>query len=77
MAYQISKEIGAMATVCRGSVDAVILTGGLARPPLTEWITENVGWIGRVVEKPGEREMEALALAAARHLFGVEELQDY
>lgn len=77
MAYQISKEIGAMATVCNGHVDAVILTGGLAHPPLTNWITERVDWIAPVMEKPGEREMEALALAAARYLFGVEELQDY
>jgi len=30
MAYQIAKEIGAMATVLKGKVDAVVLTGGLA-----------------------------------------------
>ncbi len=29
-AYQIAKEIGAMATVLAGRLDAIILTGGLA-----------------------------------------------
>jgi len=29
MAYQISKEIGALATVLEGKVDAIVLTGGL------------------------------------------------
>jgi butyrate kinase len=33
MAYQISKEIGAMAAVLEGRVDAILLTGGLPRPP--------------------------------------------
>ena len=29
-AYQVSKQIGAMAAVLHGKVDAIILTGGLA-----------------------------------------------
>ena len=31
MIYQIAKEIGAMSTVLKGQVDAIILTGGLVR----------------------------------------------
>jgi len=30
MCYQIAKEIGAMATVLKGKIDAIILTGGMA-----------------------------------------------
>ena len=77
MAYQISKEIGAMTTVLKGSVDAIILTGGLPHPPLSKWITERVGWIAPVRIHAGEREMLALARAAARYLFGEDELLNY
>ena len=34
MSYQVAKEIGAMAAVLFGAVDAVLLTGGLARSSL-------------------------------------------
>lgn len=77
MGYQISKEIGAMATVLSGRVDAVILTGGLPHPPLSDWIIDAVGWIAPVRIHAGEREMLALARAAARYIFGEEDLLDY
>lgn len=34
MAYQIAKEIGAMATVLKGDIEAIILTGGMAHNKL-------------------------------------------
>ena len=77
MAYQISKEIGSMATVLEGRVDAILLTGGLPHPPLSDWIIERTGWIAPVRIYAGEREMEALAQAAARFLFGEEDLKSY
>ena len=77
MAYQIAKEIGAMATVLAGRVDAIILTGGLARPPLSDWITERCGWMAPVEIIPGERELLALAQAAARHVCEGEQLKVY
>lgn len=77
MAYQISKEIGAMATVLAGRVDAIILTGGLPHPPLSDWIEKAVDWIAPVRIHAGEREMLALARAGARYLHGEEELRDY
>ncbi|MCK5825027.1 MAG: butyrate kinase [Ichthyobacteriaceae bacterium] len=62
MAYQISKEIGAMATVLNGNVDAIILTGGLANSKmLNNLITERVRYIADVEVFPGEDEMKALA----------------
>ena len=63
MAYQISKEIGAMAAVLGGEVHAIILTGGIAHnPDLTGYIKEHVGFIAPVFIYPGEDEMRALAL---------------
>lgn len=77
MAYQISKEIGAMAAVLKGRVDAIILTGGLPRPPLSDWIEEHCSWIAGIRIYPGEMELLALARAAARHVFDGEALLDY
>jgi butyrate kinase len=62
MAYQIAKEIGAMATVLRGKLDAVIITGGMATSELlVGWIREYVEYLGRVLVFPGEDEMRTLA----------------
>ena len=77
MAYQISKEIGAMAAVLKGEVDTIILTGGMAHPPLTEWIEEATRWIAPITVYPGENEMSALAEAGLRYLSGREDLKDY
>lgn len=61
MAYQIAKEIGAMATVLKGKVDAVVLTGGVAYSEyITSKIAESVNFIAEVIIKPGEDEMIAL-----------------
>jgi butyrate kinase len=78
MAYQIAKEIGAMATVLKGKVDAVVLTGGLAHSEmLLGWLRERVSWIGPVLIYPGEDEMLALAQGALRVLRGEEGAKVY
>jgi butyrate kinase len=78
MAYQIAKEIGAMATVLRGKVDAIVLTGGAAHSRmLTQWIEERIRFIAPVKIFAGEDEMIALALGALRVLDGKEEAQVY
>ncbi|MBN1658581.1 MAG: butyrate kinase [Anaerolineae bacterium] len=78
MAYQIAKEIGAMATVLAGDVDAVVITGGVAHSEmLIEWIRERVGWIARLLVYPGEDEMLALAQGALRVLDGLEQAKEY
>jgi butyrate kinase len=62
MAYQISKEIGAMATVLGGKVDAILVTGGIAHnPDLTAEVKRRVDFIAPVLIFPGEDEMRALA----------------
>ena len=78
MAYQISKEIGAMATVHSGSLDAVVLTGGLAASVrLTDWISNRVRFLGPVLVYPGEHELLALAQGASRVLRGEEQVKEY
>jgi butyrate kinase len=78
MAYQIAKEIGAMATVLNGEVDAVVLTGGLAHSEmLLGWLRERVSWIAPVLIYPGEDEMLALAQGALRVLQGEEKAKVY
>ena len=78
MGYQIAKEIGAMATVLKGEVDAVLITGGLAKSDiLVDWIKERVSFLAPVHIYAGENEMESLALGALRVLRGEEEAKTY
>jgi butyrate kinase len=77
MAYQISKEIGAMATTLLGNVSAILITGGLARNPLLKWIRTSTEWIAPIHVYPGSHEQEALAKAGARFLAGKETLKTY
>lgn len=78
MAYQIAKEIGAMSTVLKGNIDAIVLTGGLANSKmLVDWIVERVSFIAQVLVFPGEDEMRALAMGAIRALRGEEKIKEY
>lgn len=78
MAYQISKEIGAAATVLKGHVDAIILTGGIAySKQMVASIIERVGFIAEVTVYPGEEELLALAEATLRVLNGEEAVKKY
>ncbi len=73
MAYQIAKEIGAMAVVLEGDVDSVIITGGIAYDKkFVGWIRDMTSFIAGIKVYPGEMEMEALALGALRVLQGRE-----
>jgi len=74
MACQIAKEIGAMAAVLHGSVDALLLTGGMAfSERLVASLMEYVGWIAPIVQYPGEDELRALVEGSLRVLRGEEE----
>jgi butyrate kinase len=76
--YQVAKYIGAFATVLCGRVDAVALTGGLARSSrITDALTERVGFIAPVKVYPGEFEMEALAHSVLRVVRGEEAVKRY
>ena len=78
MAYQIAKEIGAMATVLLGRVDALLITGGMAHSArLVAAVQAAVGWITPVAVYPGEDELQALAEGVLRVLSGEELAQEY
>ncbi len=69
MCYQIAKEIGALSTVLKGEIDAIVLTGGLAfNNSIIDLVKERISFIAKVLVFPGEDEMEALALGALRVL---------
>ncbi len=71
MTYQICKQIGEMAAVLCGKVDAILLTGGLMRfTDIIDGIREHCGWIAPVAVYPGEMEQEALALSVLKALRG-------
>jgi butyrate kinase len=71
MAYQIGKEIGAMAAVLEGKVDAVIFTGGMAHNTLLiAYIRNMISFLAPVVIYPGEDEMKALAMNVLMVLTG-------
>lgn len=73
MAYQIAKGIGELATVLKGNVDYIILTGGIAHSKmLTSWIIERVNFIGECHVMAGEKELESLAYGALRVMLGKE-----
>ena len=78
MAYQIAKEIGAMATVLQGRVDALLITGGMAHSSrLVAAVQAAVAWIAPVVVYPGEHELQALAEGVLRVLCGEEPAREY
>lgn len=78
MAYQIGKEIGTYATVLKGKVDNIILTGGLAYSNyLVDKIKEMISFIAEVVVYPGEDEMDALNKGALRVIKGQEKAKIY
>ncbi|MCK4257235.1 butyrate kinase, partial [candidate division WOR-3 bacterium] len=78
MAYQISKEIGACASVLCGDVQAVVLSGGLAYDEFfIELIRKRVNFIAKIMVFPGGDEMIALAMGALRVLRGEEKAKEY
>ncbi len=78
MGYQIAKEIGSMATVLEGKIDAVVVTGGIAHSDyLMNLIKEHVEFLGKFFVHPGEDEMKALNEGAVRVLNGEEVAKIY
>jgi butyrate kinase len=78
MAYQIAKEIGAMATVLLGRVDALLITGGMAHSGrLVAAVQAAAGWITPARVYPGEDELQALADGVLRVLCGEEPALEY
>ena len=65
MAYQVSKSIGEMATVLKGNIDGILITGGIAYDrKLMAQIRERVEFIAPVSIYPGQDELKSLAMNA-------------
>ena len=78
MIYQICKSIGAMATVLKGCVDAILLTGGLVRfSDIIEGVKESCSWIAPVYVYPGEVEQEELCYEVLRVIRGEAKARKY
>jgi butyrate kinase len=83
MAYQVAKEIAAMAAVLKGKVNAIVIAGNGARDngalgkTFVNWIKERVNFIAPVTVYAGTDEMKALALGVIRVLKGGEEALEY
>lgn len=78
LGYNIVKYIGSMATVLRGKVDAILLTGRYTRfDSLMEYIKEYTDWIAPVYIYENEVEQEAMAAGALRVLRRQEEPATY
>lgn len=78
MAYQVAKEIGAMATVLHGDVHAILLTGGIAYgKPFVDLLSKRIQHIGRIFVYPGEDEMKALAMNGLMVLNEETEVREY
>jgi len=65
LAYQVSKMIGEMATVLKGKIDGILLTGQIAYNwDLMKQIRERVDFIAPVFVYAGQDELKALAMNA-------------
>jgi butyrate kinase len=70
--HQIAREAGGLLATLRGHVDAIVITGGVARSErFVHELEARLDWIGApFVVIPGEDEMLALAQGALRALRG-------
>lgn len=67
IAYQLAKDIGAMAAVLHYDVDAIAYTGGMAYSErFCDEISSYVSKIAPIMRYPGEEEMAALAAGVDR-----------
>ena len=78
MCYQVAKDIGAMATVLHGKVDAIALTGGIANgKEMMQMIKEKISFIANVYIYKGEEEMLALTKGCLRALNNSDSVKEY
>ncbi len=78
MAYQVAKEVGGAATILKGNVDAILLTGSMAYSDIfTGWLIDRISFLAPVLKFPGENEMLSLAENGIRFLNKIEEVKEY
>jgi butyrate kinase len=78
MACRIAQEIARHGATLEGTVDLIVITGGMAQEPrLVDLVTRRVRFLAPVEVVPGEREMLSLARAAASALAGQTVVRSY
>ena len=78
MIYHVAKNICGLGAVFCGKVDAILLTGGIARSEyVISRLRKRIDFLAPVYCFPGEDEMEALALNALAVLRGEREVKVY
>ena len=78
MAYQVAKEVGAMAAVLKYEVDGILITGGIAHDKyFANQVISYTHKIAPVHVSPGEDEMEALAMNGMRVVNGELQVKTY
>lgn len=69
LVYQIAKEIGALATVLKGQVHAIILAGELGGyEPFVQEMRQRIGYLGPISVYPENQGLQALLAGAQRVL---------
>ncbi|MCX6235348.1 MAG: butyrate kinase [Bacteroidetes bacterium] len=78
LAYQVSKEIGAMATVLKGDVNAILLSGYIFNSQrFIQNVTQRVSKIADVLLYPSVNNFEALMMTGLSILNGEAEILEY
>ena len=78
MIYHIAKNMAGLAAVFCGKVDAILITGGMARSEyVVSRLRQRIEFLAPVYCFPGEDEMEALALNALAVLKGTRQASEY
>ena len=78
MIYHTAKNIAAQSAVLCGKIDAILLTGGLARSAyVVERLRRRIEFLAPIHCYPGEDEMQALAQNALEVMKGRRELKQY
>ena len=76
--FQVSKDMGSMATVLNGKVDQIVITGGIAYDKgVVAGLRERCEWIAPFTIYPGEDELLALVQGGLRVVNGEEEAMKY
>ena len=76
--FQVAKDIGSMAAVLKGKVDAIVVTGGIAYDKgVVAGLKDACEWIAPFTVYPGEDELGALVQGGLRVLNGEEEAKVY
>lgn len=76
--YQLTKIIGSMAAVLNYNIDAISITGSIARSKRVVYhIKETFSSIAPILVYPGSFELEALAMGVLRVLIGEEKARKY